>query len=66
MENVKHHHLILQTRISLGTKFQLKLKIVIFWTTFAHEGYFRSKTEKMNILIDFCIFKLVYNQLQNI
>ena len=31
--------------ISLGTKFQPKLTILIFWSKFARKGYFRSKTE---------------------
>ena len=31
--------------ISLGTKFQLKLTILIFWSKFARKGCFRSKTE---------------------
>ena len=31
---------------SPGTKFQLKLTIVIFWTKFTRKGYLRSKTEK--------------------
>ena len=32
--------------IRLGTKFQLILKILIFWTKFAQNGYFRSKESK--------------------
>ena len=32
---------------SLGTKFQLKLTILIFWNKFIQKGYFRSKTEKI-------------------
>ena len=46
-------------RISLGTKFQNKLTILIFWTKFARKGYSHSKTEKVNITSKFCIFKLV-------
>ena len=30
-----------------------------FWTKFAQEGYLRSKTERDNIIIEFCIFELV-------
>ena len=37
--------------ISLGTKFQLKLTVLIFWTKFA---------QKVNITIEFCIFEIVY------
>ena len=40
-----HLHWILNVRISLGTKFHLKLKILIFWTKFAQNGYFWLKTE---------------------
>ena len=43
----------------VGTKFQLKLTILIFWTKFAQKACFRSKTEKMNITIELCIFELV-------
>ena len=46
--------------ISLGTKFQVKLKILFFWTKFAQKEYSWSKTEKVNIVIEFCIFKLVW------
>ena len=45
--------------ISLNTKFQFELTILIFWTKFAQKGYFQSKTAKMNTTIEFCIFKLV-------
>ena len=36
----EHHHWILDVRISLRTKFQLKLEILIFWTKFAQKGCF--------------------------
>ena len=55
----EQRHWILHIRISLFTKFQLKLTILIFWTKFVQKGYFQSKTEKVNITIKFCIFKLV-------
>ena len=45
--------------IIAGTKFKLKLTILIFWTKFAQKGYFQSKTEKVNVTIEFCIFELV-------
>ena len=38
-------------------KFSLKLTILRFWTKFAQEGYFRSKTEKVNTAIEFFIFQ---------
>ena len=37
-------------------------KILNFGTKFAQKGYFLSKTEKVNIAIEFCIFELVYVQ----
>ena len=59
-EKSEQHHWILHIRISLGTKFSLKLTILIFWTKFAEKEYFRLKTKKVNIPIEFCIFDLVY------
>ena len=47
-------------RISLGTEFQFKQIILIFWNKFDHKGYFQSKASKMNLAIGFCIFELVY------
>ena len=45
--------------IIVDIKFQLKLKILNFWTKFGQKGYFRSKTENLNITIEFWIFELV-------
>ena len=42
----KHHHGILYIWISLGTKFQLKLIILSFWTKFTQKRYFQLKTEQ--------------------
>ena len=47
-------------RISRGTKFPPKLTILNFWTKFTKDGYFKSKTEKVNITTEFSIFELVY------
>ena len=58
-ENSNHRHWILHIRISLGIMFDLKPTILIFWTKFVRSEYFRSKTEKVNITIEFCIFELV-------
>ena len=44
----EHHHWIPHIQISLGTKFQLKLTILIFLTRFAQKGFFWSKVEKVN------------------
>ena len=54
----EHNHLILNMRISLGTKFQLKLTRII-WIKFVQKERFQFKTEKVNTIIQFCIFKLV-------
>ena len=50
-------HWILHIRISLNTKFQLKVTILLFWTKFAQKVHFLCKTEK--VTTDFCIFALV-------
>ena len=53
-------HWIMQIRISIGTKgtkFQLKLTILIFSTKFAQKGYMRPKTNKVNATIKFFIFE---------
>ena len=55
-----HYHWILHIQISLDTKIHFKLTILtIFWTKFSQKRYFRSKTEKVNITMEFCIFGLV-------
>ena len=55
---MEHHHRILHNLNRLGTKFQLKLTILNFWTKFAKKWYFQSKKEKVNITTEFCIFEL--------
>ena len=55
----EQHHWILRIWIIVATKFQLQLIILSFWTKFAQKGYFYSKTRKMNITIEFCMFQLV-------
>ena len=47
-------------KMIVDTKFHLQLIIMIFWTKFAEKGCFRSKTEKVNTTIEFCMLKLVY------
>ena len=54
----EHHRWVLHIWISLGTKFQVKQKIFSFWIKFAQKGYFWSKTEEMNVIIEFYIFEL--------
>ena len=48
---------ILLIQINTGTKFQLKLTILIFWTKFSQKAYCWLKAEKLNIIIEFCIFQ---------
>ena len=35
-------------KLIVGTKFQFKLTILIFWIKFVQKRYFRPKTEKTN------------------
>ena len=46
-------------RTSLGTRFQLKLTVLIFWTKSAQKVYSRSKAKKVNNTIEFCISELL-------
>ena len=52
---------ILHIQIYLEFKFQLQQRILIFGTNFQRKVYFPSKTQKMNITIEFFIFKLATN-----
>ena len=53
-------------KMIVGTKFQLKRTILIFWTKFSEKECFRPKTENVNTTIEFYIFESVYNHSQNI
>ena len=55
----EYPHWILDTGISLVTKFHFKQTIFYFGAKVAQKGYFWSKTKQLNITIEFCIFKLV-------
>ena len=55
----EHYHSILHVRISVSTKFLLKLIILFFWAKFAQKENFQPKKVKVNIIIEFCIFELV-------
>ena len=48
----KHYYRIKHIPISVDPQFHLKQIIFIFWTKFAQKGYFRSKTEKVNVTIE--------------
>ena len=45
--------------MTVTAKFQLIVTILIFRTEFAQKEYFWSKTEKVNVAIEFCILELV-------
>ena len=45
--------------IILGTKLQLKLTVLVFWTKFISKKG-SSKTEEVNITIEFYILALIY------
>ena len=55
----ENHHQILHIQITLDSKFQLQQTILIFGANFQKRKNFSSKTEKMNITIEFFIFELV-------
>ena len=55
----EYHRWIWHIRLGLGVKFHFKHTILNFWTKFAQKGYFRSKTEKVNITTEFLRFELV-------
>ena len=46
-------------RISLCIKFDFEQTSLNFWTKLAQEGYLCSITQKVNIIIEFCLLKLV-------
>ena len=50
---IEHHHWILYIQISLSTKFQFKLTILIFWTKLVQKRYFWLKTQKVDITMGF-------------
>ena len=49
---------ILHVRISLSTKFQLKLTVSTIWIKFSQKECFQSKTEKVSSATEFLIFEL--------
>ena len=56
----ENHHQILHIQINLDSKFQLQQTISIFGENFQKRKSFSSRTEKMNMTIEFFIFELVY------
>ena len=57
----EHHHYILHIRIGLGTKFQLRSTILIFWAKFAQKGCFWSKTENSDLCVCTWSFLTILN-----
>ena len=53
-----HQHWTINIRISLDTKFQLKLIIVISWTNVAPKKVFPIENEKVTSITEFCIFRI--------
>ena len=51
----EHHHRIGPVWISLGAKLHLSQAILPFWTKYNQKGYFQSKREHLNIIIEFSI-----------
>ena len=45
----------------MGTKFQLRLTILIFWAKFAQKGCFRSKTENSHLYLCPWLFLTILN-----
>ena len=50
---------LLHIQISIGTKFLLKLRIMVFWTKFTPKRVFLVENRK-NITIEFCMVELVW------
>ena len=55
----QHHHWTLHIRFSLGIKFYFEETLQNFTTKFAQSRYIQSKTGKVSITIEFCIFELI-------
>ena len=56
---IKHYHWILNILINLCIKFQIKLTIFTFCIKFYPKRLFLVENRKVNIDIEFCIFKSV-------
>ena len=58
-DKIDTSHWVLHIRISLCIKFHFEQTVLNFWTKFSQERYLWSKAEKVNIIIEFRLFKLV-------
>ena len=52
--------------IEFSTKFQLKLKIMIFLAKFAQKGYIRSKWKRLSPIMEFCLLMELYYLVLNL
>ena len=62
---IEHHHWILLIQISLGTKFQLKLTILIFWPDLPKKGFSGLKQKKWTPHIFYIILHIQISLVQN-
>ena len=63
--NIEHHHWIPLIQISLGTKFQLKLTILIFWLDLPEKGFLGLKKKKLTPHIFYIILHIQISLLRN-
>ena len=64
IENNEHHYSILHILINLTTYFQPQLQWRFFGPNFPKKGtYFQFKTDKIDTIIEFCIFELILYQI---
>ena len=59
IETSKDHNWILDIRIIVATKLELKLTILIFFVQLCLKWCFSSKTEKVDTATEFCVFEFV-------
>ena len=62
---IEHHHWIPLIQISLGTKFQLKLTILIFWPDLPKKGFSGLKQKKWRPHIFYIILHIQISLLRN-
>ena len=58
--NSEQNYWIVHTWVSLGMKFQITQPILIFWAKFTLKGYFKLKTEKVDITVELFKVELVH------
>ena len=55
----EYHHRFLRIQVSLDNKLHFKQTILKSCTKSTQKGYFRSKTKKVNITVEFFVFELI-------